>query len=55
LLELTEKLEQLRFLDNQVPIFVAETAFDTMGVDTEEDLQRANEILLSGKTFSSAR
>jgi 3-deoxy-manno-octulosonate cytidylyltransferase (CMP-KDO synthetase) len=52
-LELTEKLEQLRFLDNQVPVFVAETPFDTMGVDTEEDLQRANEILLSGKTFSS--
>ncbi len=44
-LELTEKLEQLRFLENQIPIFVAETSFDTIGVDTEEDLQRAAELL----------
>lgn len=44
-LEQTEKLEQLRFLENQIPIFVAETPFDTIGVDTEEDLQRAAELL----------
>lgn len=44
-LEQTEKLEQLRFLENQIPIFVAETAFDTIGVDTEEDLQRAEKLL----------
>ena len=44
-LELTEKLEQLRFLENQVPIFLSETKFDTMGVDTEEDLQRAAALL----------
>lgn len=36
-LEVTERLEQLRFLDNGVPIHVAETAFDTIGVDTRED------------------
>jgi 3-deoxy-manno-octulosonate cytidylyltransferase (CMP-KDO synthetase) len=39
-LELAEKLEQLRFLQNGVPILVAETPYDTMGVDTEADLQR---------------
>ena len=39
-LELSEKLEQLRFLQNGVPIHVVETAYDTVGVDTESDLQR---------------
>ena len=39
-LELAEKLEQLRYLENGIPIFVAETTYDTVGVDTEEDLQR---------------
>jgi len=40
-LELSERLEQLRFLENQISIFVAETPYDTIGVDTEEDLKRA--------------
>ena len=44
-LERSEKLEQLRFLENGVPIYVAETPFDTVGVDTEEDLRRVEEIL----------
>lgn len=44
-LERSERLEQLRFLENGVPIFVAETPFDTVGVDTEEDLRRVEEIL----------
>jgi len=34
-LERSERLEQLRFLENGVPIYVAETPFDTVGVDTE--------------------
>ena len=38
-LELAEKLEQLRYLQNGIPILVAETRYDTVGVDTEEDLQ----------------
>ena len=44
-LERSERLEQLRFLENGVPIFVGETPFDTVGVDTEEDLQRVEDIL----------
>jgi 3-deoxy-manno-octulosonate cytidylyltransferase (CMP-KDO synthetase) len=44
-LERSERLEQLRFLDNGIPIHVAETKFDTVGVDTEEDLKRVEEIL----------
>jgi len=38
-LEQTERLEQLRFLANGIPIHVAESAFDTIGVDTLEDWQ----------------
>jgi len=44
-LERTERLEQLRFLDHGVLIHVAETPFDTIGVDTEEDLQRVEKML----------
>lgn len=40
ILEQTERLEQLRFLENGISIFAAETPFDTIGVDTEEDLQK---------------
>lgn len=44
-LEATEKLEQLRLLENGIDIWVAQTPFDTRGVDTEEDLA-AVELLL---------
>ena len=44
-LERSERLEQLRFLENGVPIHVAETEFDTVGVDTEEDVRRVEGIL----------
>ncbi len=46
-LERSERLEQLRFLENGIPIFVGETPYDSVGVDTEEDLQRVLEILKS--------
>ncbi len=44
-LEITERLEQLRFLENGIPIHVEPTEYDTIGVDTEEDLLRAEQIL----------
>jgi len=46
-LEKSERLEQLRFLQNGISIFVGETPYDSIGVDTEEDLQRVIEILKS--------
>jgi 3-deoxy-manno-octulosonate cytidylyltransferase (CMP-KDO synthetase) len=39
-LEQIEKLEQLRLLENGIPIVVWEAAQDTIGVDAEEDLQK---------------
>lgn len=44
-LEQTEKLEQLRWLEHGYYISVAKTPYATMGIDTPEDLQRAEEML----------
>ena len=48
-LEAAEKLEQLRFLENGIDIYVEETPFDTVGVDSEEDLQRAKKLLIGSR------
>jgi 3-deoxy-manno-octulosonate cytidylyltransferase (CMP-KDO synthetase) len=45
MLEKSERLEQLRFLENGIAIHVGETPYDSVGVDTEEDLQRVAAIL----------
>ena len=45
-LEQTERLEQLRLLENGIALYVAETEHDTIGVDMEEDLRRVEAILL---------
>jgi 3-deoxy-manno-octulosonate cytidylyltransferase (CMP-KDO synthetase) len=45
-LEGVEKLEQLRLLENGIDIYVASAPRDTIGVDTEEDLARAETELL---------
>ena len=42
-LESAEALEQLRFLENGIPIVVVETRDDTVGVDTEDDLRKVEE------------
>jgi 3-deoxy-manno-octulosonate cytidylyltransferase (CMP-KDO synthetase) len=47
-LEQSEKLEQLRFLENGITVMVTETPHDTVGVDTAADLKRAAAILLAG-------
>jgi len=47
-LERTERLEQLRYLENGLHLYVEPTEFDTIGIDTEEDLVRAEQLLLHG-------
>jgi 3-deoxy-manno-octulosonate cytidylyltransferase (CMP-KDO synthetase) len=44
-LERVERLEQLRFLEHGIDIHVTETPYDTVGVDTEADLERVESIL----------
>ena len=44
-LEMTEGLEQLRVLESGYKIKVIETKFDTIGIDTPEDLEKARAIL----------
>jgi len=44
-LEIAERLEQLRLLENGIALYVAEAPGDTIGVDTEADLQRAETAL----------
>lgn len=45
-LEQAEKLEQLRAIESGYKIKVIETQFDSLGVDTAEDLKRVEKILV---------
>lgn len=45
--ELAEGLEQLRFLENGVPIHVVETDIPLIGVDVPTDLKRVKQVLES--------
>ena len=45
-LELAESLEQLRWLQNGYKIKVAQTEIQTIGIDTPEDLKRAEELCI---------
>lgn len=44
-LETTERLEQLRLLENGISLYVEATEIDTVGVDTHEDLHAVEAIL----------
>jgi len=48
-LEASERLEQLRLLENGIDIYVEETPFGSVEVDTEEDLRRVEELLRSDR------
>jgi len=45
ILENIEKLEQLRYLENGIPIKMIETSFTGIGIDTPEDLEKAKALL----------
>jgi 3-deoxy-manno-octulosonate cytidylyltransferase (CMP-KDO synthetase) len=47
-LEQIERLEQLRLLENGISIYVGSAEGDTIGVDTEDDLQRVDALLRGG-------
>ena len=49
-LELAESLEQLRWLENGYTIKVGVTQVETIGIDTPEDLERAEEFLKQQET-----
>ncbi len=49
-LEATEKLEQLRLLENGIDLWVSITPYDTRGVDTPEDLAAVEALLFAGGT-----
>jgi 3-deoxy-manno-octulosonate cytidylyltransferase (CMP-KDO synthetase) len=44
-LETTEKLEQLRLLENDIPIHVVVTAYRSLGVDRPEDLETVIQMI----------
>jgi len=50
-LELAERLEQLRAIENGFRIRVVETEYDSMGVDTPADLERAAALFAASMTL----
>ena len=43
-LERMERLEQLRAIENGYRVRMVETAYDSLGVDTSEDLERVSAL-----------
>ncbi|MCP4629012.1 MAG: 3-deoxy-manno-octulosonate cytidylyltransferase [bacterium] len=49
-LEITEKLEQLRLIENNIPIHIVETEHRSIGVDRPEDIEAVSQILSGGQS-----
>ena len=54
-LERSECLEQLRFLENGIPVQVAEVAEDSPGIDTLDDLERVRPVLENANRLKAVR
>ena len=48
-LEITERLEQLRLLENNISIYIAKTKYQSIGVDRPEDIETVSKVLLEKK------
>ncbi|MFH1394715.1 MAG: 3-deoxy-manno-octulosonate cytidylyltransferase [Candidatus Omnitrophota bacterium] len=54
-LEIKEKLEQLRVLEHGYKIKTIETRYDTVSVDTQEDLEKVRELLKDKEEFAAVK
>lgn len=52
-LEPTEKLEQLRYLENGFRLRLAVTDLPTIGIDTPQDLEKARKMIAEERKFNS--
>ena len=53
-LEQAESLEQLRWLENGLKILVRQVDIETVGIDTPEDLERAEKFLIEQKKLKGS-
>ena len=52
-LEITERLEQLRLLENNMAIYIVATEHKTIGVDRPEDIETVSKVILGKMTNQS--
>ncbi len=50
--EITESVDMLRLLENDIKIRLVKTEVSTVGVDTPEDIERVKELMIKDLTYS---